>query len=500
MQLLPTLELINNSSRREGLDIFSSTSFPYPLKHLLSFINPFILGNPKYGSYPPFSINWGIFWENTSYIGLLPIVFFVIALINKKTRRQLFFWIVLLLISFFLMLGKNSPLYFVYSFPLFSIFRVPSRFLLIFTFSIIIISTFGLEVIEKFLVQRLSKNFLKLANFIIATIIAGNVFIVWKDYHPIGKVSEWLSPPENSIYLKEVDSKRIITLPIVTKSWNEVFLTHGWQNPQTYKGFREDLNANINMLFGIPSLTLYGAFLSSRQALVEQLSHNFTQNEDGSLNVGTISAKLNDIFSVDHIISSYKINNERFELEKVQKEPTVTFYIYKNPESLPRIRFVTNVVNVQTVQDIENNLENTSYDIANSVMLENGESKKGQNPKYSIHLEKETNTNIVIKATVNTDGYLILADTYYPGWKAYVDGKEKSILVANLGQRALNLEPGEHTIVFNYNPDSLRIGLLISNITALVIIICSMVYYFLLKRKSKAGYISSLFPYRESNL
>jgi len=57
---------------------------------------------------------------------------------------------------------------------------------------------------------------------------------------------------------------------------------------------------------------------------------------------------------------------------------------------------------------------------------------------------------VVIRATVNEPSYLILADLYYPGWQATVDGASAPILCAGSFLRAVALAPGEHEIVFRY--------------------------------------------------
>ncbi len=50
-------------------------------------------------------------------------------------------------------------------------------------------------------------------------------------------------------------------------------------------------------------------------------------------------------------------------------------------------------------------------------------------------------------------GYLILTDSYYPGWSAEVDGEPATIHHADLYFRAIALEPGEHRLTLQYEPD-----------------------------------------------
>lgn len=53
---------------------------------------------------------------------------------------------------------------------------------------------------------------------------------------------------------------------------------------------------------------------------------------------------------------------------------------------------------------------------------------------------------------------LVMSDTYYPGWAARLDGKEAPILRANHAFRAVPIPGGDHTLVFRFNPTSLRLG------------------------------------------
>lgn len=109
-QILPTLQLTLLSERKFGLPLTEIFKYPYPLSNLITFILPNFFGNPKYGTYPLPGNDRGLYWENTSYIGLIPLIL-ALALFAKKTKtvfqKSL---IALTLFSLLLAVGKkNSP-------------------------------------------------------------------------------------------------------------------------------------------------------------------------------------------------------------------------------------------------------------------------------------------------------------------------------------------------------------------------------------------------------
>lgn len=57
---------------------------------------------------------------------------------------------------------------------------------------------------------------------------------------------------------------------------------------------------------------------------------------------------------------------------------------------------------------------------------------------------------------------MLLADTWYPGWEASVDGTPAPVLRANVGHRAVPLPPGSHRVEFRFRPRGVRVGFLVS--------------------------------------
>lgn len=83
---------------------------------------------------------------------------------------------------------------------------------------------------------------------------------------------------------------------------------------------------------------------------------------------------------------------------------------------------------------------------------------------------------VTIKATLFEDGYLVLSDTFYPGWNAYVDGKKSRVLKTDYILRSVFLEKGEHMVQFIYEPKSFTIGMIIT-LTSMGILIPVSIYH-----------------------
>lgn len=80
-------------------------------------------------------------------------------------------------------------------------------------------------------------------------------------------------------------------------------------------------------------------------------------------------------------------------------------------------------------------------------------------------------TRVEIWARARAPAYLVLTDTWYPGWTAEVDGRPAEIVRANYMFRAVALEPGEHRVTFVYGPASFRRGALLSILSALALLV-----------------------------
>ena len=76
---------------------------------------------------------------------------------------------------------------------------------------------------------------------------------------------------------------------------------------------------------------------------------------------------------------------------------------------------------------------------------------------------------IEVRTSGEGPGLLVLADAFYPGWRASVDGHETPIYPANVLFRSVPVPAGEHSVVFTFEPNGWRVGLIAAGAAVVLI-------------------------------
>lgn len=92
-------------------------------------------------------------------------------------------------------------------------------------------------------------------------------------------------------------------------------------------------------------------------------------------------------------------------------------------------------------------------------------------PEGNVTITAATATRMTLAVDTARPGLVVLADSYYPGWRATVDGNEVPVLPVDVMFRAVPVEAGTHQVEFYYMPQSFRLGLYISFIAACIVLI-----------------------------
>jgi prepilin-type N-terminal cleavage/methylation domain-containing protein len=85
----------------------------------------------------------------------------------------------------------------------------------------------------------------------------------------------------------------------------------------------------------------------------------------------------------------------------------------------------------------------------------------------SVRIVHDGASTVVLEATLNRSGLLVLRDTYDPSWRAEVDGAPAEVARVNGRYRGVALPAGRHVIRFVYRPRDLATGLILSMIAAI---------------------------------
>ena len=94
---------------------------------------------------------------------------------------------------------------------------------------------------------------------------------------------------------------------------------------------------------------------------------------------------------------------------------------------------------------------------------------------------EDSPNRVTVEVETCRAGYLRLADTFYPGWCATVDGIPVPIQRADYTLRAVKVGPGRHVVNFQYQPRTLAPGLALSGAAVL------MAVALLVRRRRRAG-------------
>ncbi len=454
IQLLPSYEFLRQSSQPKGFSADIASYYSYPWEHLKTMIKAFALGNPKDGTYPYFaSFDGSIFWENSGFVGWVPLLFAGIGLIrlirqirNKKHSICSFF-LISCLMSLLLMTGSHSPLYVVYSVWPFNLFRVPSRFIWVFIFSILTLAAYGAKRTPRVLLLILI-----LAN-------SYHLWATWRTYHLLTPAKNWLKIPKTLSSL--TPNGKLYTLG-TESTHNEFFVKSGWSTNIPYASLRNTLLPDSNVIANYPSTRVYAGRFLARSSYVESLLQS---QINLSNHVATISALGDTVLSLSgttDVLTTWPLQSATLVKKSETTDENMTLTIYKNPAAVPRVYLADDPIVATTLTQLAAKLNDPSFQLGRSVFVHQPIANVGKgNGKATIVKATDTNVTIWVKQN-DSRKILVLADTYYPGWKATIDSVETKIFPVNIAQRGVVIPAGNHMVVFDYQPDSLKIGALIS--------------------------------------
>jgi len=146
--------------------------------------------------------------------------------------------------------------------------------------------------------------------------------------------------------------------------------------------------------------------------------------------------------------------------------PEYPSWLYRLNRTVPRTYIVPKAIGEKDPVKILDRLSSVDFDPLKQVILERPlPIVADENFHSQAKIVRYNNHHVTIQASLSNPGVLVLADSFYPGWKVFVDGEEREVLRANYFFRGVFLPPGDHQVVFRYEPASFYYGAVISLLT-----------------------------------
>lgn len=514
VQLLPFVELIRFSPRL-GSSYEVASYFSLSPKELGDLVIPNYCGSLD-------NLEKGYnYWNTGGYLGFLPLIFSVLGLIFRRNGYTISFAI-LVVFSLLAGLGKYTPVnYLLYKFiPFYNNIHCPSRFLIFFTLAIAVLSSFGFNFLNSPVndSERKKLIWVVMLSIFIIILFVSPLFVVTGTYYrnmfftsylpflttqTLFLVISFISFGLIILRLKQLVTPFIfrtsifglVIFDLFTLGVNYAPLSPDStcsEKPQLFKFLEKDKGfyrtitdfsvfnyLNFGESFKVFSATGYSSL--SLKYYMEYLWYNdhpkrsLDEMEDvRAYHIKNQTSQLMDILNVKYILACKEL------------EPGKFFNcLVPNEGFLPRAWIVNNYEVMKDKLQILNRLSSKEFNPRECVILEEEprflndeqplkESTSSLNPnpqiiKYSLN-------QVVLTANIVKDGFLVLSEVYYPGWKVYVNDKERKIYKANYVLRAVPLKKGTYKIRFVYDPFSFKCGLYITIFTIIVLVIGLIIF------------------------
>jgi len=140
---------------------------------------------------------------------------------------------------------------------------------------------------------------------------------------------------------------------------------------------------------------------------------------------------------------------------------TSRFSIFHNPSASPIASLAASAIPVEKEEALDV-MTAPGFDPATRAVAERLPGKLPQPPvapAEGARLVSLAPMRLEVRTNAATPRLLVLAEAYFPGWRAWVDGVEAPILPADYAFRGVVVDRGRHAVRMEYRPASFRVGL-----------------------------------------
>jgi hypothetical protein len=490
-----------------GMSLADATVWSLIPSQLGSLLIPNYLLPLSAGLYWDLGFFFGSSYFLSHYLGVTLLLLIVYSWAGPGKWRGLF-WLIFSWFGLAMILGNNLGVYaFFYKyFPGFNLFRFPEKFFLFLNFGFVLLAVYGYEFLSG---RKQSFPGGAWVSLLTAAVIIVLLFIYplrtqefGNDYHAVARYLFWRNILRISVFFL-MGLGLVLLVGRVKVSWLglglalvlflDLFFAHHRLNPVTTKEFfrpnefvREFLAKEKNRI--VPPRIF--SVLPPKQDLIVprqtdalasfKVYPNSLQSGWGvyfGLNNirwpgGTFYPREVDKF--EKLLSKAKWPQNDLILARAGVE-----YLYypergftRIPDPFPRAMIFYRAQTLSDRDQIIRLWADPEFPAEQMLLVE---SKLEKSDTGSERIKSEPariveyqNERVTVETQAREDAWLLLLDTYYPGWKAEVDGRPVEIIRADGFFRAVKIPEGKHKIVFNYFPAIFKKSVWVSSIGFLI--------------------------------
>ncbi|MDD5361290.1 MAG: hypothetical protein PHN88_04105 [Ignavibacteria bacterium] len=466
---------------------------------LMTFFYPYYSGNAGTNTY---SIpETYMFWESFHYISLVLILIAIIGIIKSfKTNQYVKIFLIIAGISFLFALGENIKLYRIFSFfPVIKAFRFPLRWLIGTEFSLLFVSVFGVKYLFDMIfagkkikqepikqgkqkvktqaVEKVVPNEQEIqrkhyfAGLALAVIVILDIYLMTGSGVTTADRSIFF-PSENGTinYIKTGGFRRVFTMGEVELGSNIYRLSRGWEGDKSmYKIMAGMLPPNLPSCFHIMST---GGYINLCPHYVYEvwgdqdhsgiIRKSVSSKDNKTIILSPQFVKLAKMWGVKDYLSIFNLTEPL-----VKRSDSLGVKHYELSDVMPRAWVVKDIIS--TPEDNKNSAEmllDNNFNPAEKAIV-NGNAPEMPVNSANSNADIVQDGNHLVKIKASAPGLVVLSDTWYPKWKARVNGTEVPVYRVNNSMRGVVSPAAGSEVEFYYDEGNIKIFLLLSLVTLL---------------------------------
>ncbi|MDW7983135.1 MAG: YfhO family protein [Acidobacteriota bacterium] len=242
--------------------------------------------------------------------------------------------------------------------------------------------------------------------------------------------------------------------------------------------------ASLGAYYGIPDIRHYDAIQVYRyRRLLGQVAAGYLFHW---MDLRDIRSGFLDFVGVKYLVADFDPNAED-PGHWARVRAYNGYALWVNRRVRPRAFLASGVTWVNTPEEAFARVTAPDFDWHGPVVIERKGARgfpagdyPGETPRGHVRFQVYRPHQVRLEVWTDRPAFLVLTDTFYPGWKAFVDGRPTEIWAANYAFRAVYVGPGHHEVEFRYVPISFIAGATVSGLTA-----SGLVLWGILRRRSQ---------------